>query len=135
MTPGNALAHRFCDAVNAGLSPEREDLERVAQALEVLRWGNAGTNELAEFAKRLGSAKKQGQEASQQRQWLQHARSVLDVLVHARELEARGHSKPEAEKLARREIARRIHIEDPSMRARMRKYRKTAELMLEVLGL
>ena len=133
MTKGNALAHRFCDAVEAGEVPDQEDLATVAHALSLLRFGNADAAKLAEMSARLGAKKKQGKELADPQKSRRHGESVMEFLRIAKKFQSQGMDERQAEKQARKIMCEKLCIGDPAFRARIRRYRESAEGNIQVL--
>lgn len=127
MSPGNALIHRFCDAIDAGIIPAREDLEQLAYALSVFKDGNADARKHSEFCDRLKIKKKQGKQVSEQHNIGRYVDSVCLFLLRCKELEEQGLSTKEAENKAELETAEANNIGLKAMRNRIKTYRKAAE--------
>lgn len=131
MTEGNALAHRFCDAVNAGSVPDTEDLQAVAFALEVLRDGNASDNALREFADRFRAKKKPGKGKSTEADWMKNAEHVVRYYIQRDEYLAEGETENDANVAARALVASDLGIKDRAMLNKIKKYEEEAKWMYE----
>ena len=132
MTPGNNLAQRFCDAVSAGNTPTRDDLETVAHALEVLRYGVADDGKLSAFSERLGTWRKQGQEVSAASGWWKYASSVADYFARREQYLNANMSDTKAHTAAKKAIANEQGIGQRAMQNRIDKYTDVAWKMYEV---
>lgn len=133
MTPGRALIHRFCSDVEAGKQPSSDDMKAIAHALRGAGTGGNMSESMDEVGRRLGIAKRQGKQKSEQSQWFERASDVVHYMLETiNDIDA-GADPAAAEARTRKRYAENLGIGDRAMRNRINKHKDSAKLMLRAL--
>lgn len=136
-TPGTALVHRFCNAIKEGKVPSQDDLKKLANALEPLRYvvisdksktDNYLRDCLDQFASRLELKRRQGRRKSTVKERSHRVDAVIRYLEIKEELMREGHEEKQADLRSRESVADLYKIGKRSMKNWIDTYRKLAEL-------
>lgn len=133
MSPGQALVFRFCDDVLNGAEPSKADLLAIARALLPITENGQTPEVMAEVAKGLGLAKKQGQHEFAKLKWFRYASEVADYMLMVERLIEEGKTPGKAEKEARSFSAEKLGIGDKAMGNRIKKYSVMARAMVPII--
>lgn len=131
MTPGHALVFRFCDDIEKGQQPEKEDIEAIVYALKAILTVNGNTDEImAEVARRLQLTKDRGQKRTAQKATLRNAELVAGYLSLVKQKVDSGVQQKTAEIEARSIYCQKLGIGDRAMRNKIRAHKALAEAIL-----
>ncbi|TWI58702.1 hypothetical protein IQ22_00412 [Pseudomonas duriflava] len=130
MTPGHALVYRFCTDVENGVQPSDEDMKAIAFALRGAMTGANMSESMDEVGRRLGLAKKQGKQLSEQSQWFEKSSRVAQYMLETIVAIEAGANPKLAESEVKRRHAAALNIGDRAMRNLINKHKDTAKLML-----
>jgi hypothetical protein len=134
MTPGHALAFRFCEDVENGVIPDQADLLAVARGLKPITESyKKQTDEIMrDVARELSLTKDQGKTVMKESNFIHDFTLAFNYLLRVRESTDAGQTLKEAKLEARQFFMKKLGIGDRALRNRIEAYRAKAE---QVLGI